>query len=139
MAAWISFPTSNGHRGGSRGGVARWLNSNLPRKRVTEVHELAQIVLPFADRTQESEEEGPVARFAGAFLLPEKSFKAAFGPHRNYLGVGELIQMKVTSGVSIWAMMKRAEQLGLISPSVYERFCIYAMRAPMEVERRTRG
>lgn len=106
--------------------LASWLNSNLPRKRMTEVHELAHIVLPFADGTRDRDEEAPVARFAGAFLLPEETFKPAFGPHRNHLGVGELIQMKVTFGVSIWAMMRRAEQLGLISLSVYKRFCIYA-------------
>ena len=106
--------------------LASWLNSNLPRKRMTEVHELAHIVLPFIEGTPDREEEPPVARFAGAFLLPEESFKPAFGSHRHHLGVGELIQLKVTFGVSIWAIMKRAEQLGLISPSVYQRFCIYA-------------
>jgi len=106
--------------------LASWLNSNLPRKRMTEVHELAHIVLPFADGTTDREEEPPVARFAGAFLLPEESFKPAFGSRRNHLGVGELIQLKVTFGASIWAIMKRAEQLGLISPAVFQRFCIYA-------------
>ncbi|MCC7375766.1 MAG: helix-turn-helix domain-containing protein [Verrucomicrobiales bacterium] len=106
--------------------LASWLNSNVPRKRMTEVHELAHIVLPFAQGTPDRAEEPAVARFAGAFLLPEESFKPAFGAHRSQLGVGELIQLKVTFGVSIWAIMKRAEQLGLISPAVYQRFCIYA-------------
>ena len=106
--------------------LASWLNGNLPRKRMTEVHELAHVVLPFAEGTTEADEEKLCARFAGALLLPEESFRAAFGAHRQHLGVGELVGMKQTFGASIMAIMKRAEQLGMITTAVFERFCIFA-------------
>jgi Zn-dependent peptidase ImmA (M78 family) len=106
--------------------LASWLKGNLPRMRLTEVHELAHIVLPIAEGTSEAEEEKLANRFAGAFLLPEDVFRNAFGKHRHQLGIGELIEMKRTFGASIMAIMKRAEQLGLISAPIYKRFCMYA-------------
>jgi len=106
--------------------LASWLNQNRPRKRMTEVHELAHIVLPFPEDVDEAEEEDAAARFAGAFLLPEETFRKAFGQHRQNLGLGELIELKLMFGVSIMAIMKRAEQLELISASVFRRFCMYA-------------
>ena len=106
--------------------LAGWLRQNLPRMRLTEVHELAHIVLPIPKGMPEAEEEKIANRFAGAFLLPEDPFKKAFGHHRNQLGIGELVEMKRTFGASIMAIMKRAEQLGLVSEAVYKRFCMYA-------------
>ncbi len=106
--------------------IASWLKGNLPRMRLTEVHELAHIVLPLADGISESEEEKLANRFAGAFLLPADTFRSAFGKHRHQLGIGELIEMKRTFGASIMAIMKRAEQLGLVSPAIFKRFCIHA-------------
>ena len=106
--------------------LASWLNGNLPRKRMTEIHELAHIVLPIADGISEAEEEKLCMRFAGAFLLPEQAFRDAFGVHRNHLGIGELVGLKQTFGASIMAIMKRAEQLGLITSTVFEKFCLFA-------------
>jgi len=106
--------------------LASWLRGNLPRMRLTEVHELAHIVLPIAKGTADADEEKLANRFAGAFLLPEDAFRNAFGKHRHQLGIGELIEMKRTFGASIMAIMKRADQLGLINPAVYKRFCIHA-------------
>lgn len=106
--------------------LASWLKGNLPRMRLTEVHELAHIVLPVGSGVSEADEEKLANRFAGAFLLPADAFRNAFGKHRHQLGIGELIEMKRTFGASIMAIMKRAEQLGLISASIYKRFCMYA-------------
>lgn len=106
--------------------IASWLKGNLPRMRLTEVHELAHIVLPLAEGISGSEEEKFANRFAGAFLLPADTFRSAFGKHRHQLGIGELIEMKRTFGASIMAIMRRAEQIGLVSPAMFKRFCIYA-------------
>ena len=106
--------------------LASWLKRNLPRMRLTEVHELAHIVLPLGKSTSESDEEKFANRFAGAFLLPEDAFRSAFGKHRHQLGIGELIELKRTFGASIMAIMKRAEQLGLVSSAIFKRFCMYA-------------
>ncbi len=108
--------------------IARWLNQNLPRKRMTEVHELAHIVLRFPAGMPKKEQEKLVSRFAGAFMLPESTFRKVFGGNRGSVALGELISMKAFYGASIMAIMKRAEQLGMISPSVYERFWIIASK-----------
>lgn len=106
--------------------IAGWLDKNLPRKRMTEAHELAHVVLPIDETLSEAEQEKIVRRFAGALLLPEEAFRTMFGEARQTISLGELIQMKAFFGVSIMAIMKRAEQLGLIPSTVYQRFCIVA-------------
>lgn len=97
---------------------------DLPRKRMTCVHEMAHVVLPLPD--DEKLEEEIAKRFAGAFLLPEETFKEAFGTFRHRFGVSELIELKARFGVSILGIMKRAEQLGMISEDTFRGFCIYA-------------
>lgn len=104
--------------------VLGWhLNKNVLRKRMTTVHELAHIILPLAEGLSEKEEEAIAARFGGAFLLPKDTFIAEFGKIRNGISLAELVEMKVNFGASIWAIMMRARQLGLINEAVFLRFC----------------
>jgi Zn-dependent peptidase ImmA (M78 family) len=102
--------------------LSRHLNSNLLRKRMTGVHELAHIVLPLPDNLSEKDEEAIVRRFAGAFLLPKDTFIAEFGKIRKGISLEELIELKVNFGASILAIMMRARQLGLMSEAVFVRF-----------------
>jgi Zn-dependent peptidase ImmA (M78 family)/transcriptional regulator with XRE-family HTH domain len=106
--------------------IAGWLDKNLPRKRMTEVHELAHVVLNIPGTLPHNEMEKVVSRFAGALLLPEESFRKMFGEHRRTISLGELIQIKAFFGASTMAIMKRAEQLDLIPRAVYERFWMVA-------------
>lgn len=106
--------------------VASWLDRNLPRKRMTEVHELAHILLRVPANLERRVRERIMNRFAGAFLLPAESFQKMFGGERSTIALGELIQIKAFFGVSIMAIMKRAEQLDLITPATFKRFCIFA-------------
>jgi len=98
-------------------------NKNLLRKRMTTAHEAAHIVLPLAGSLTEKEEESAAKRFAGALLLPKETFMAEFGKMRNGISLAELIELKVNFGASIWAIMMRAKQLGVISEAVFLRFC----------------
>jgi len=98
-------------------------NKNLLRKRMTTAHEAAHIVLPLSGSLTEKEEESAAKRFAGALLLPKETFMAEFGKMRNGISLAELIELKVNFGASIWAIMMRAKQLGLISEAVFLRFC----------------
>ncbi len=102
--------------------LASKLNSNLLRKRMTAVHELAHVILPMADALTEKEEEKLVNRFAGALLLPEETFVAQFGRARGAISLAELIELKTNFGASISAIMMRARQLELISEAVFLRF-----------------
>lgn len=108
--------------------VSTNLNNNLLRKRMTLVHELAHIVLEIPDDLSRKETEGITSWFAGAFLLPPETFGREFGKHRDAISLGELIELKLHFGTSIWAIMYRARQLGWISESVYNRFCRQAAR-----------
>lgn len=102
--------------------IASWLNSNVLRKRMTVVHELAHVVLTLPEKLAEKAEEKLIARFAGAFLLPADSLREQFGRHRSAITLQELIQLKVFYGTSITAIMMRAWQLELITAAVHQRF-----------------
>lgn len=97
---------------------------NIPRKRMTCTHEMAHVVLPLPE--DEKLEEAVAKRFAGAFLLPAETFQAAFGKFRNRIGLSELIELKAEFGASIMGIMKRAEQLGMVTPRMYVNFCKFA-------------
>jgi len=103
--------------------VSKKLDDNLLRKRMTLLHELAHIVLNIPESLSRKEKEAITSRFAGAFLLPLESFEREFGKHRKAVSLGELIEMKLQFGASIWAIMYRARQLDWIPESVYHRFC----------------
>lgn len=73
-------------------------------------------------------EESVAYRFAGAFLLPQEVFVYEFGKFRHRIGLGELMELKDVFGVSMMGIMKRAEQLNMISNKMYMKFCKFANR-----------
>jgi len=99
----------------------------LTRKRNTLAHELGHIlfkdILPID--LSAKEEERIVHRFAGAFLLPEVAFRDSFGGFRKSISMVELVDIKVTFGVSIASIVYRAHQLKLVSDSFAKRFWQY--------------
>ncbi|MGB2560164.1 MAG: helix-turn-helix domain-containing protein [Akkermansiaceae bacterium] len=109
--------------------LAKWLDRNIPWKRMTAAHELGHVVLPIPEHLPEREQEDIVKPFAGAFLLPKKNFIEMFGKQRSRISLGELIDLKAYYGVSIMAIMYRASQLGLISQAYSKRFFMMANKA----------
>jgi hypothetical protein len=59
--------------------IAGWLDKNLPRKRMTEVHELAHVVLNIPDTVPPKEMERIVSRFAGAWSLRRNRSERCLG------------------------------------------------------------
>jgi Zn-dependent peptidase ImmA (M78 family)/DNA-binding XRE family transcriptional regulator len=106
--------------------IASWLNENLPRKRMTEIHELAHVVMNIPDDLSENDEEKLAWSFAGELLLPEEAFRDAFGEKRTVLSIAELVELKKLFGASIMAMIYRARTLGLIEKPLYRAFWSYA-------------
>jgi Zn-dependent peptidase ImmA (M78 family) len=106
--------------------IASWLNRVIPRKRMTEVHEMAHVLLHLPEGLSEEDEEAMVNRFAGELLLPEEPFKQFWGARRKVISLGELSQMKAFFGASIMAIVYRAKQLDLISASAAKSFWFYA-------------
>ncbi len=88
------------------------------RQRFTLAHELGHLVLdgffnPFLD------EEKCCNRFAGAFLLPKEALINVIGEHRNYIEPRELSLLKQEFGISMLGILHRAEDIGIISNSLY--------------------
>ena len=122
-----SFDGFSGHADGSPVVVlGTWLNHNVPRKRMTLVHELAHVALCFDEGLTERERESRVRRFAGAFLLPREALEPVFGRPRAHISLQELIELKAVYGASIMATLTRAYQLGYIGEASYRQFCMYA-------------
>lgn len=98
---------------------------DLPRMRFTAIHELAHLVLKLSDM-EPREIERACHRFAGAFIVPKERFIDAFGQKRQKILVAELKAIKAEWGLSCAATMKRALDLGLITPGRHKSFCIMA-------------
>lgn len=97
---------------------------NVVRRRFTALHELAHIILDFDKCLEEKEIERLCHAFAGAFLIPEKSFIEEFTKHRNRIALEELKHIKSYYGISIQAIMARAKKLDIINEHIYKSFSI---------------
>ena len=107
----------------------RWLEGvekDLPRFRFTAIHELGHLYLKFPASFGHKEKENWCHWFAGAFLIPWEPFEERFGVNRIKISLNELIAIKQEWGVSVAAIMKRASNLGLVTPGRYKTYCIVA-------------
>lgn len=107
----------------------RWLEkpeADLPRFRFTAIHELAHLYLKFPEFLSHKEKESWCHWFAGAFLIPREPFEERFGVNRVKIALNELVAIKQEWGMSIAAIMKRASNLGLVTPGRYKTYCIVA-------------
>jgi Zn-dependent peptidase ImmA (M78 family) len=103
--------------------LADWLNADLPRKRFTALHELGHLVLKFPPDLPTKVIESLCHWFAGAMLLPASAMKARLGAKRSDgISFAELKAMKEDWGVSLAALMYRASNLGIITPSRLKSF-----------------
>ncbi|MAO45307.1 MULTISPECIES: helix-turn-helix domain-containing protein [Leeuwenhoekiella] len=100
-------------------------NYGLERKRFTALHELGHLVLQFDSGIEHKVIEKMCHQFAGAMLMPEKTFKREFGGKRSSLSLNELISIKEEYGISIQAIMARAKDFEFISENRYRSFRIY--------------
>lgn len=108
--------------------VASWLNTDIPRKRMTETHELAHIVLNLSDEISEKEEEKIVWGFAGELMMPEEEFRDLFG-QRTKISIAELLELRKHFGVSMMAIVYRAGKLGLLPDNAVKNFFIFANKS----------
>lgn len=90
------------------------------RQRFTLAHELGHLVLA-QSLTSDMNEEKCCNRFAGAFLLPQKTLISLLGKHRNNIEPRELCLLKQEFGISMLGVLHRAEDTGIISNSFYRK------------------
>lgn len=97
--------------------------SNILRRRMTAVHELAHIVSEkFVADLPEREQERYVNKVGASILMPKDFFISVFGKSRNQMAFQELVDMKRLFGASISSIMYRARELELITESRYKGF-----------------
>jgi Zn-dependent peptidase ImmA (M78 family) len=103
--------------------LAEWLNTDLPRKRLTALHELGHLVMKLPDGVSHKLKEALCYRFAGAMLLPGAALRSRVGVKRpDGISLRERIGIKEDWGISIAALMRRAADLKIITPSQLKSF-----------------
>ena len=94
------------------------LNSNVrtrERKRLTAIHELAHLILRFAQHLDEATIERFCNHFAGAVLITDEVLWEELGKKRIGISFIELRRIKETYGISIQAIIFRVNNIGYIS------------------------
>jgi Zn-dependent peptidase ImmA (M78 family) len=94
-------------------------NYTVEGKRFTALHELAHLVLTI---DTEADKERICHAFAGAMLLPDKSLEKLIGDKRNNIAPVELVSIKEQFGISVQAIMMRAQLKGIIDRNAAARF-----------------
>lgn len=88
------------------------------RQRFTLAHELGHLVLH--GRLSESlDEEKACHRFAGAFLAPGATLRAALGERRHRVEPRELYDLKQELGMSMQAVLYRSKDLGILDSAAF--------------------
>jgi Zn-dependent peptidase ImmA (M78 family) len=107
---------------------------NNVRKRFTALHELAHHVLTFPTDIEQKEEEKLCHAFASAFLYPKEMILKELCTSRNHILVNELVLIKERWGISLPAIIYRAQHLGIINENFAKSFHInyrkYKMHEP---------
>ena len=104
--------------------IALAYNEDLPRFRLSALHELAHLVLRLPEHLEHKEKENLCHRFAGAFLVPAEPFTQVFGGERNKVPVRELEMIKAEWGISCKAIITRARTLNLVTQGYAKNFYI---------------
>ena len=105
----------------------KWFD-DLPRLRFTALHELGHLVMRFPEGLEAKLTEGFCHRFASAFLFPKQPFIEMFGKSRVNISAQELGGFKKEWGISFAATMRRALDLGSITPGRYKSYCFFASK-----------
>lgn len=94
------------------------INKNMPseRKRMTIFHELGHLLMKFADGVNE---EKLCTIFANEVLIPSEKFISLIGESRHDISLVELQGIQQEYGISIDALMAKAELLNIITQRRY--------------------
>lgn len=94
-------------------------NAAMPgdRQRFNLAHELGHLAIR---QKQTKEDEDIAHRFAAAFLVPDETAYKELGRSRSRIEFDELLLLKHKYGLSIQGWVRRAKDLGIITPSLYK-------------------
>lgn len=120
----------NKHFSGMNGFVGKYpyivINKNMrpERKRTTIVHELAHLMFVW-DEDTETENEKKATAIAGAFLITKNDLKRELGIRRTAI-TKDMNMVCDEYGISMYLLVKRASQVGILSISLEREFYIWA-------------
>lgn len=103
------------------------INKNMrpERKRTTIIHELAHIMFDWSGSTDESEIEKEATAIAGSFLISNEDIVRELGLKR-YRITRDFVMVCEEYGISLFLLVKRASQAGVISEGLEKQFYIAA-------------
>lgn len=102
------------------------------RRRFTALHELAHLLFKFHKSLTHKEVERLCHYFAGAMLIPRNVFIETYGESRTRFATKDLDIAKDKYGISGYAFIMRAFNLGILSPVNMPQMRKYLLRDPME-------
>ena len=94
-------------------------NVTVERKRFTSLHELGHLLFPFLESLDVRTKEKYCHRFASALLFPAGIAYESFGKKRSVLSLEELVELKTSYGISVAALVHRANDLRIITEVYY--------------------
>ena len=105
-------------------------HNTYERRNLTLFHELGHQLMNIADDIDDKEKENICNAFASEFLIPSEMFIKIFGPKRTGISFFELKDVQREYGISARALMYKASELGVITPSRYKYFNISLNKNP---------
>lgn len=87
-------------------------NVNVERNRFTLAHEVGHAVI---GDCKGAKLEKAIDRFAAAFLVPADHLRKEVGTGRTAFAYEELVRLKHLYGISMWALLYRLKDVGIIS------------------------
>lgn len=106
------------------------INKNMTpeRKRTTIIHELAHLFFIWDGGDEDASDEKEATSIAGAFLITKKDLFRELGQRRTRL-TKDLILVCEEYGISMYLLVTRANQVGIMSSSLCTDFFIKANKA----------
>lgn len=94
---------------------------SIVRLRATALHELAHIILPFANTLDTKTVESICTSFTGMLLMPKDIMQNALGENRKEFSLKELLCLKATWGLSLQSMLYTARNRDIISDELLRK------------------
>ena len=105
-------------------------HNTYERRNLTLFHELGHQLMNIADDIDDKEKENICNAFASEFLIPSEMFIKIFGAKRTGISLFELKDVQREYGISARALMYKASELGVITPSRFKYFNISLNKNP---------
>ena len=99
-------------------------NLNSERKRFTALHELAHLIINFESSLDEKNVEELCNLFASEMLISKDVLIKKIGQNRGDISLHELKDIQTQFGISIEELMRKAQNLNIITENRYKTFCM---------------